>query len=143
MPAIKSGPLTRAEIQSVWEGSVDKGYREPFLAAGEGRGFEVWTQYFAQLERASKAIDVTTQAMFISPWSGQTNPPAAGAAKATVTLSLSRTKLLDRLLVLGKGLVYVGEQTTDAGDGGGVTVATGRRYVLTEDLVFQPGEQGP
>lgn len=143
MPDFKVGPLSRAEIQSVWEGAVDKGYRDPFLAAGEGRGFEVWTQYFAQLERASQAIDVTTQAMYISPWSGQTNPPAAGAANALVTLTITRTKLLDRLLVLGKGLVYVGEQTTDSGEGGGVTVITGRRYVLQTDLVFHPGERGP
>lgn len=143
MPDFKAGPLSSAELQALWESSVDKSYSKPFIAAGEGNGFEAWTQLFRQYERASKAIDVTTQAMFISPWSGQTNPPAAGAAKATVTLSFSRTKFLERGLVLGKGLIYVGEVATDFGENGPEEVETGRRYVLKEDLVFFPGDMGP
>ncbi len=143
MPEIKAGPLTADEVRGLWESATDKGYRAPFLKAGEGKGLEAWTQLFRQFERASKAIDVTTQAMFISPWSGQTNPPASGAAKSTVTLTFSRTKLLDRALVLGKGTTFVEEETTDQGEDGPVTVLTGRRYSLTEDLVFFPGEQGP
>lgn len=143
MAALKTGALTRAEIQQVWEGSVDKGYRDPLVRAGEGEGFEAWTQLFAQFERASKAIDVTTQAMFISPWSGQTNPPAAGGQKATVTLTLTRSKRLHEPLFLGKGLFVVQEETTDFGPGAGVVVQTGRRYFLAEDVYFAPGEQGP
>lgn len=143
MPDFKAGPLSSAELQALWESSVDKSYSKPFVAAGEGNGFEAWTQLFRQYERASKAIDVTTQAMFISPWSGQTNPPAAGAAKATVTLKFSRTKFLERGLVLGKGLIYVGEVATDFGENGPEEVETGRRYVLKEDLVFFPGDMGP
>jgi hypothetical protein len=143
VPTIKTGPMTFAEIQAIWESSVDPAYREPFETAGEGNGFEAWTQLFAQFERASKAIDVTTQAMFISPWSGQSNPPAAGAAQAIVQLTFQRTGLLQSELVLGKGLVFVQEQTTDSDVDGPVTVLTGRRYTLLDDLVFNPGEQGP
>lgn len=143
MAELKTGALSRAEIQSVWEGSVDKGYRDPLVRAGEGGGFEAWTQLFAQFERASKAIDVTTQAMFISPWSGQTNPPAAGGQKATVTLTITRTKRVHEPLYLQAGLFVVEEQTTDYGPGAGVTVNTGRRYIIAEDLYFAPGEQGP
>lgn len=143
MPEIKSGPLSRAELQAIWEGAVDKGYREPFLSAGEGRGFEVWTQLFAQLERASVAVDTTTQAMFISPWSGQTNSPASGAQKARVTLYLSRTKMPSKPLYLQAGALLVEEMQVDAAPDKGVEVLTGRRYVLEEDLVFQAGEQGP
>lgn len=143
MAAIKAGPLTRAELQAIWKGSTDRGYSEPLEQAGDGAGFEAWSQFFAQLERASKAIDVTTQAMFISPWSGQTNPSAAGAKKATATLTFSRTRRLDRALVLGKGMIFVGEKTTDAGQFGPEDVETGRLYVLLQDVVFQPGERGP
>lgn len=143
MAELKTGALSRAEIQSVWEGSVDKGYRDPLVRAGEGRGFEAWTQLFAQFERASKAIDVTTQAMFIAPWSGQTNEPAGGGQKATVTLKVSRSKRLHEPLFLQAGLFVVEEETTDWGPSEGVVVRTGRRYLLAEDLYFAPGEQGP
>lgn len=143
MAELKTGALSRADIQSVWEGSVDKSYRDSLVRAGEGRGFEAWTQLFAQFERASKAIDVTTQAMFIAPWSGQTQPPASGGRKATVTLTITRTKRLNEPLFLQRGLFVVEEQTTDFGSGKGVVVKSGRRYILSDDLYFAPGEQGP
>jgi hypothetical protein len=143
MPPVKSGPLSRAEIQAIWEGSADKAYVRPFVEAGDGQGFEVWSQFFAQLERASKAIDVTTQALYISPWSGQSNPPAGGAALSRVELTITRSKLLDRPLVLGAGIVLAQEVTTDASETGPVVVRTGRRYALAKDVVFHPGEQGP
>lgn len=140
---LKSGALSEAELLEIWKGALDKSYRDPLLHAGEGNGLEAHTQGLAQLARVSKAIDKTTQAMFICPWSGQSDVPAEGARKAQVVLTFQRTKLLDRPMVLGKGLIVVGEQTTDWGDPIGVTVATGRKYVLTEDLVFHPGETGP
>lgn len=143
MTVPKAGPLSPAELLDVWKGALDRSYRDPLLEAGDGEGLEAHTQAIETFARASRAIDVTTQAMFICPWSGQTNEPAAGARKATVVLTFRRTKLLDRPLVLGKGLIFVEEQTTDWGDPGGVTVTTGRRYVLAEDLVFHPGETGP
>lgn len=143
MAEVKAGPLTVAEIQAIWEGATDKGYRDPLVQAGEGNGFEAWTQLFEQFARASKAIDVTTQAMFISSWSGQTNPPASGAVKSLVTLKISRTGMLDKLLLLGAGTTYVGEVTNDSGENGSEEVVTGRRYVLLRDVVFHPGEAGP
>ncbi len=139
---IKTGPLTREELQAVWAGATDKAYREPFVEAGEGHGLEVWSQLFEQLARTSTAIDVTTQALFIRPSSAQTNPPASGEEQAQVTLTISRGGLLDRALLLGAGL-FVEEETTDWGPGAGVTVRTGRRYALSENLFFHPGEQGP
>jgi hypothetical protein len=143
VPAMKTGPLTREELEQVWSGASDESYRDPLQRAGEGHGFEGWTQLFAQLERSSKAIDVTTQAMFISPWSGQTNPPASGARRSTVTLTISRSGLVDRPLLLAKGQVFAEEETVDYGSTGGVAVRTGRRYVLDEDVFFPPGVRGP
>ncbi len=140
---LKTGPLTADELSEIWASASDPGYRDPLLDAGDGNGLEIWSQFFAQLERVSKAIDVTTQAMFIAPWSGQTNPPASGAAKSVVTLKITRTKLLEFPLFLQAGTFVVGERTTDWGDEGPVEVETGRLYVLTEDAFFFPGEQGP
>lgn len=142
MTAPKTGPLTPAELQSIWESAVDKGFSDPLKKAGEGNGFEVYTQAWAQAERVSQAIDETTQSMFVLPWSGQSGPPASGGAFATVTLSLSRIKLLTKTLVLIAG-TFVDEQITDWGEDGGVQVLTGRRYQLLEDAVFVPGNPGP
>lgn len=140
---LKAGPLTRDDLKEVWRGALDKSYREPFLHAGDGRGLEVHGQMWEVFARASEAVDVTTQAAFICPWSGQTNPPAGGGKKATVTLTVTRTKLLDKPLVLTAGQILVGEETTDWSEEGSELFATGRRYVLLEALVFHPGEQGP
>ena len=143
MPLLKSGPLTRAELQKVWESAADTGYTRPFLEAGDGNGFEVWSQFFEQMARVSKAIDVTTQAMFIAPWSGQTNPPASGEAKSRVELTITRSRRVEFPLYLAAGQFLVAEETTDAGDNGPITVQTGRRYVLLEDAFFFPGDRGP
>ena len=75
----KQGPLSAADLQAIWESSVDDSYSQPIVLAGEGKGFEVYTQAFAQVERLSQAVDYTTQALYILPWSGQSGEPAAGS----------------------------------------------------------------
>jgi hypothetical protein len=139
----KNGPLTIADLLEVWKSATDSSYNEAFVEAGEGGGLEAYTQGFAQLARVSQAIDVTTQAMYIMPFSGQSNPPAAGEAQATVTLRLARSTRQELPLVLGAGMVFYEEQTDDWGDTGAVPINTGRRYTLVEDFVFFPGESGP
>jgi hypothetical protein len=143
MPAPKTGPLTRAELLEVWKGATDKAYHQPLITAGDGNGLEAWNQLFEQFARVSKAIDVTTQAMFIRPSSAQSNPPSAGGSRATVTLTIARTKRINEPLLFAAGPIFILEETTDASEGGGVTVRTGRRYVLKTDLFFAPGEKGP
>lgn len=139
----KLGPLTREEMMQVWAAAVDKNYRAPLEDAGDGNGLEVYSQTAEQLARVSKAIDVTTQALYILPHSGQTNDPASGEQKATVTLAIARTKLIEHPLLLAAGTFVVEEETTDFGPNGPQTVHPGRLYVTTEDLVFHPGEMGP
>jgi hypothetical protein len=143
VPAMKQGPLTADELREIWASASDPGYREPMLAAGDGKGMEAWNQLFEQYARVSTAIDRTTQSMFISPWSGQTNPPAGGAAKSTVTLSLKRSAKIERALRIAPGTFVVAEETTDWGENGPEVVLTGRRYFLAEEVVFFPGEAGP
>jgi hypothetical protein len=138
---VASGPITSDDFQDLWVSATDEGYSRPFLENPQSC-FEAWGQMFAQFERLSTAIDVSTQAMFIMPWSGQSNPSAQGAQQATVTLTFTRTGLLDLPLVLDSN-TFIDEVTNDAGPNGPVPVTTGRRYSLLQPVVFNPGESGP
>jgi hypothetical protein len=143
MSIAKSGPLTIADLTAVWQGAVDSSYSSAFIAAGEGKGFEAYTQGFAQYARVSTAIDVTTQACYVLPWSGQTNPPAGGAQLATVTLTFTRTNRSNVAVRLGAGLVYYDEQEPDWSPTPPNEVLTGLRFTLQNDLVLMPGDSGP
>lgn len=143
MTTPKTGALTFEDLREIWRGAVDESYSEPLERAGDGHGIEAFSQMWEVYERVSRAVDVTTQAMFILPWSGQTNPPSQGEAKATVTLTFQRTRLAEWPLRLAAGTIYVAHQVVDWGVDGGVDVLTGLRFVLLEDLVFNPGELGP
>jgi hypothetical protein len=140
--APKVGPITIDEFRQVWLAAVDTGYSNPLIQAGEGNGIEAYSQAWAQFCRVSKAIDVTTQAMFILPWSGQSNPPSALGQQATASLTVARSLLPQLPLVLSAG-TFVEEQITDWGDPEGVLALTGRRYTTDADLVIEPGTLGP
>ena len=137
------GPLQQSDLLGIWESVMDDGYTQPFVQAGDGKGMEAWNQSFAQLVRASSAVDVSMQSLFILPWSGQTNPHASGPNQATVTLSISRTGLVHQPLVLGAGFTWVDEVAQDWSATGTQNVVTGLRYSLSTDVVFEPGESGP
>jgi len=135
--------ITKEQFLEIWKGSVDELYSQSLIEAGEGNGFEAYTQFFAILERVSRAIEVTTQSLFIQPWSGQLSSPASGESHATVTLSITRTGLVEKLFVLSQGDVLFEEQTTDWGVEQGQTVLTGRKYVVAQTNSFLPGDKGP
>lgn len=139
----QNGPLSLADVQALWQSAVDGQYGDSFVEAGDGNGLEVYGQEFAQLARVSQAIDTSTQAMYVRPWSGQTAPSAAGPALAQVTLTFARTEQPNEPLVIGAGQVFAVEVTNDWSDDGSTPVRTGRRYALLQDLVFLPGESGP
>lgn len=142
MTTPKTGPITIDEFRQVWLAAVDGSYSRPFLDAGPGGGIEAFEQAWAQFRRVSQGVDVTTQAMYVFPWSGQSNPPASGGQKATVVLEVARTLLPNLPLVLSAGTL-VEEQVVDWGVPEGVSALTGRRYALDADLVLEPGFQGP
>lgn len=141
----KSGALTIADLKAIWKAACDPGYAQALEQAGEGRGFEVYTQSFEQLARVSTAINRTTQSMYIAPFSGQTGEPASGGREATVTLTFTRTKRIEWPIRLRAGDVFVLHVETDyeTGEQTGVEFESGRRYVLAEDCYFAPGEAGP
>jgi hypothetical protein len=140
----KKGALSPADLLAIWTAAVDAGYSGPLLAAGEGGGLEVFTQAFQQLARVSTAIDGSLESLFVLPWSGESAPPAVGANFATVTLTFTRSAARANLpLVLSAGQIFVEEQETDWGSPTGVSVLTGRRYILTQTVVLEPGDLGP
>lgn len=143
-PGAKVGPLTQQDLQTIWEGAVDDEFSQGLEAAGEGQGFEAYTQMFAQMARASAGADTTFQAMYILSWSGQSAPPASGGAQATVSLSIARSGVMyiAQPMVLVAG-TFVDEQQNDWGTNGSTPVLTGRRYALSSTLVFPPGDSGP
>ena len=144
-PGAKVGPLTAADLQSIWQGATDSSYWQPFVQAGIGAGLEAWTQMFAQFARVAQAADTTFEAMYILPWSGQTAPPASGPTAATVTLYLQRlpggSAYTATAITLVAGTL-VGETTTDWSANGSVVVQTGRLYQLTQTVVLPPGGKG-
>ena len=139
----KKGALSVLDLRDAWKGALDKSYRDPLLQAGDGFGLEPHSLLWEIFARISEGVDITTQAMFISPGSGQTNPSAQGGAKAVVELSFMRSKRMDVPIYLEAGTTVVVEETEDASDIGGVTVRTGRKYVLLESVLFAPGKVGP
>jgi hypothetical protein len=137
------GPMTRAQLLEIWRGATDEAYNTPLISKGEGKGLEVYGQLADMLARASQAVDATTQAMFIRPWSGQSSSPALGEAYATVEIQLTRTGQLGLPLLLLPGEFFVEEETTDVGQDEPAVVRTGRRYTPVSPVVFLPGVSGP
>ncbi len=138
-----SGPITREELTTLWTSAIDDLYAQPLIEQGEGSGLEIHTQAHEQFARVSRAIDLTTQSMYINAWSGQTSNSAQGASKATVTLTLSRDlTLLSAPLKLTAGFM-VEERVNDAGENGAEVVLTGRRFVLSSDVEFDEDDDTP
>lgn len=137
------GPITQAELWAVLQSTTDPLYLEPFIERGYGSGLESLEAICNILARVSAAIDRTAQAMFILPWSGQTNPPAAGASLAMGTLNVTRTMRAELPLTLLAGAVLYEEVEVDWSREGGIPVLTTREYTLANDFTFLPGEMGP
>jgi len=134
--------LTFTDILDLWKSTTEESYHRPILDAGDGFGLEVVTQGINVDAIVSEAIEQTLQTMYVLPHSSQTYPQAHGEAKATCTLSFSRTMHIDLPLILRKGQL-VEQIDTDWSPSGGVQVQTGRRYKILADVIFNVGEAGP
>jgi hypothetical protein len=129
--------LTREELVALFEASVDPDFARELLSDPDSAAaVEASAEVFAA---SSDAVERTSQSFFLRPWSGQTYPPATGAARATVTESLSRLPPADDALVLLPGLFFVEEQEADFGEDGGALVPTGRRYTPAAAVAMVPG----
>lgn len=136
------GPLTFNEMMLIWQSVTDRSYNKPLLEK-QNSLIEVVEQMAEQFARASVSVDRNTQAMFILPWSGQTDAPAAGASKATVTITVTRSTLFDVPIFFTAGDVVIEHRVDDYGPDGAQEVTSGRRFVLTTGAALGPGEAGP
>lgn len=130
--------LSVEDLLALWESSVDPEFARQLLEQPDS-GIEVIEASAAVFALASDAIERSSQSLFLRPWSGQTFPPATGARLATVPIDLTRTAPTTDPLVLEVVTFVVEEQVLDAGPGGGVLVATGRRYSPQQTVVMLPG----
>lgn len=119
-------PITVDEFLRIWEQVLDPSYTGPMLLVGDDSGFEMYRAHAEMCARTSLAVDITTQALFILPSSIQTNPPAAGGAKATATLTVSRTASFQIELSFIAGRVAFTDEV-------------GRQFVVTVDTVLAAG----
>lgn len=142
MPEIKRGALTLEELKTLWRSLQDSSFTRALERAGFDAGLESHWQMLAQMQRVSQAIDRTTQQMYFLPWSGQTDEPASGARKSTVSLTLARTEKLQIPLIVTPdvGMLHTPTFPTDTGP---TIVFTGRRYLPNAEVVFFPGDAGP
>lgn len=142
MIAIKTGPLTREELMTLWQSVTDSEYHKPLLEKDDSN-VEIIEQMAEQFSRVSQSVDVNTQGMFILPWSGQTAPPASGESNARVTLQLTRTSNFDVALFLQPGEVIIQHRLNDYSADGPVETTTNRLYTVETGTALGPGQAGP
>jgi len=130
---------TADDIRALLSSTADSTYLDPLIQAGDGNGLEVYNQLIEQLVRVSKAIERTTQAMYLKPWSGQSCAEAHGGRKAEVPLAVQRTKLIDQPVVISAD-IRVQPIAMESGDPVGFEVYVPRFYSPTPQLVLNPGE---
>lgn len=138
---MSSGPLLFSDLVAIWRSVTDPGYWRPLVEQPDS-GVEVVEQLAEQLARVSLAIDRTTQALFIYPWSGQSDEPSGAGVLAAAVVQVTRSALLHRPLILDPGLVVLHVEV-DSGEDGGVEVLTGRRYAVGARAWLPPGGMGP
>ncbi len=146
MPFNKSGPLSEDELFELWLSVVDQeGYAQPLLTQPNS-GIELIKQTPAQLGASSLAVDQTFQSLYILPWSGQSNLPASGGARALVRLEITRTNqsvLAANVPLVFQAGLYFDHSPVDYSNDGPLQVLTGRRYLSQQYQVLGPGELGP
>lgn len=135
-----AGPLTYDDLEVLWSGITDSLYSQSLQQSPDG--YAAIQQGIAQYTFLAECVNTSAQALFLLPWSGQTSPPASGAARAEVDLVLRRTSAFTRAVVIDP-VVRVEEVAIDFSKAGPVDVRTGRRYVPSTRLTFAPGEAGP
>jgi len=113
---------TKAELLEIWRRDMDPGYTIPLEQEAEGRGLDVISGLAAMLERASQAVQVSTQALYLKPHSTQLDPPASGGVKATGSIDIS----LDA--PANGDLLFVAREATD----GSATFDSPRAFVVLQ-----------
>lgn len=95
--------LTKDDLLEVWRRDMDPGYTQPLENEDGGRGLDIIAGLARILERASTAVMVSTEALYLKPHSQQLAPPASGAIAATGFVEIYRGIVVGGPLVLDDG----------------------------------------
>lgn len=130
--------LSQDDLLDVLRASSDAEYIRPLETEDDGAGFDLYRAIAAQLARASDAVEVSQQAMYIFDHSEQTEPSASGGAQATGNLLISRAAPTDGDIELVEGeLLYVVLTGPDA------EVLVEAEIEVATDTTFAAGVSGP
>jgi len=130
--------LTADQLLNVLRASVDEAYLEPLENEDDGAGFDVYQSIATMLERASVAVDVSTQAMYIYLHSIQSSPPGSGGVQATGRLSITRASPTDGDVILLEGDLLI---VQIVGPGGNVVDEF--QVEVSADYIIAEGKNGP
>jgi len=130
--------LSQTDLLDAMRAVVDAAYLEPLETEDSGAGFDIYRAIAAIFERASQAVERSTQAMYITAHSAQTDPPAVGGARAAGVLAVTREAPTDGAVVLLVGDVLVMTVTGPDAD----TVIDAKLEVTTA-TTFAAGVSGP
>ena len=83
-------PDDREAFLEIWRSLFPPSYTSPIETEANGQGLDVYSQQAAQFARASEAVVVSTQALFIRHHSSEVRPPASGAVYATGEVLVTR-----------------------------------------------------
>lgn len=105
--------VSKEDLLALWRRDMDPEYTIPLENELDGRGLDVIAGLAAVIERASDAVQSSTQAMYLKPHSAQLDLPASGAAVATGEIEIYRRQLLggDIDLLAGDVLVVKWQDT--------------------------------
>lgn len=131
-------PSTYDDLIELWRSLFPRGFTAPIEDEGDGQGFDGYAAQIRMTERVSHALNVTTQAYYLRPHSGQTAPPAAGARRAVGTVEVTRLPPATGPITLIAGVELVADVRTIDG-----TVLDGIRLRVTTDTTLPAGALGP
>lgn len=105
--------ISKEDLLAVWRRDMDPEYTDPLENAADGRGFDVIAGLAAVLARASSAVEMSTQSLYLKEHSAQLDDPATGAVQAVGTIEIYRRQLLggDINLLAGDVLVVRWQNT--------------------------------
>lgn len=130
-------PVTDDELIALWRTLFPPGYTVPIEQQADGQGLDVFAAQAAVAARVAEAVAVTTQAYYLLPHSTQIRPPAAGEARATVLVRISRDGLASGALDLSEGTEVVALYHNERGE-----EIEGERFTLAAVSV-PAGSLGP
>jgi len=130
--------ITREELVAIWRRDMDPEYTEGLERGVDGRGMDVINAMAAVFERASGAVQDSTQAFYLKPHSTQLEKPASVAEVSVGSIEIYRRQLLGGDIELKAGDVLVVRWQDTEGDW-----VDGVELELSTDVTIPPATEGP